>query len=141
MKIGVLALQGDFEEHITILEHLDVEVVEVRLPEHLQGLDGLIIPGGESTTIGKLVIDFQLDGPTVPIRKGKGDLGYVRWGDFLIQGCTSSTTAVRIDGYHGGTQRLWSPGLQASKRSWKYPSCIRCFKMNVPTQLFLFGLL
>ncbi|MEJ2349568.1 MAG: pyridoxal 5'-phosphate synthase glutaminase subunit PdxT [Anaerolineales bacterium] len=60
MKIGVLALQGDFAEHRTILRELGVEVVEVRLSEHLQGLDGLIIPGGESTTIGKLARDFGL---------------------------------------------------------------------------------
>jgi 5'-phosphate synthase pdxT subunit len=54
MKIGVLALQGDFIEHEKLLRHLDVEAVQVRLPEHLEGLDGLIIPGGESTTIGKV---------------------------------------------------------------------------------------
>ncbi|MEP6894841.1 MAG: pyridoxal 5'-phosphate synthase glutaminase subunit PdxT, partial [Chloroflexota bacterium] len=54
MKIGVLALQGDFSEHIAMLKRLNVETSEVRLPEHLNGLDGLIIPGGESTTIGKL---------------------------------------------------------------------------------------
>lgn len=63
MKIGVLALQGDFEEHINILRQIGVEVVEVRLPEHLQGLDGLIIPGGESTTIGKLAEDYGLMDP------------------------------------------------------------------------------
>jgi len=63
MKIGVLALQGDFEEHIHILEHIGVLAVDVRLPEHLQELDGLIIPGGESTTIGKLAIDFDLMEP------------------------------------------------------------------------------
>ncbi len=60
MKIGVLALQGDFAEHISMLKKLKVETVEVRLPEHLKGLDGLIIPGGESTTIGKLASDFGL---------------------------------------------------------------------------------
>ena len=60
MKIGVLALQGDFAEHQAILESLGVEVVQVRLPEHLAGLKGLIIPGGESTTIGKLAEDFHL---------------------------------------------------------------------------------
>lgn len=54
MRIGVLALQGAFIEHIKILRQLGVEAVEVRLPEQLDGLDGLIIPGGESTTIGKL---------------------------------------------------------------------------------------
>jgi len=60
MKIGVLALQGDFAEHILMLKRLGVETVEVRLPEQLKGLDGLIIPGGESTTIGKLATDFGL---------------------------------------------------------------------------------
>ncbi len=63
MKIGVLALQGDFAEHITMLKRLGVETAEVRLPEHLTGLDGLIIPGGESTTIGKLAVDFGLMEP------------------------------------------------------------------------------
>jgi len=60
MKIGVLALQGDFEEHCALLKHLGVEAREVRLPEHLQGLSGLILPGGESTTIGKLAGDYGL---------------------------------------------------------------------------------
>lgn len=59
-KVGVLALQGDFAEHIQILRNLGVEAVEVRRPDQLDGLDGLIIPGGESTTIGKLAQDFQL---------------------------------------------------------------------------------
>jgi 5'-phosphate synthase pdxT subunit len=63
MKIGVLALQGDFAEHIVMLKRLGVETTEVRLPEHLKGLDGLIIPGGESTTIGKLANDYELIEP------------------------------------------------------------------------------
>ena len=63
MKIGVLALQGDFAEHIAMLKRLNVETFEVRLPEHLKGLDGLIIPGGESTTIGKLAIAYRLIEP------------------------------------------------------------------------------
>ena len=63
MKIGVLALQGDYAEHITKLKNLGVQATEVRLPEHLDGLDGLIIPGGESTTIGKLAIDFEIMEP------------------------------------------------------------------------------
>jgi len=63
MKIGVLALQGDFAEHKAMLERLGVETVEVRLAEQLDGLDGLIIPGGESTTIGKLAEDFGLIEP------------------------------------------------------------------------------
>lgn len=63
MKIGVLALQGDFAEHIAMLERLGVEAVEVRLPEQLKGLDSLIIPGGESTTIGKLAVAYSLMEP------------------------------------------------------------------------------
>ena len=63
MKIGVLALQGDFLEHIAMLKKLNVEALEVRLPEQLIGLDGLIIPGGESTTIGKLAVAYKLMEP------------------------------------------------------------------------------
>jgi pyridoxal 5'-phosphate synthase pdxT subunit len=60
MKIGVLAIQGDFAEHIVMLKRLGVETAEVRLPGHLAELDGLIMPGGESTTFGKLAVDFGL---------------------------------------------------------------------------------
>jgi pyridoxal 5'-phosphate synthase pdxT subunit len=60
MKIGVLAIQGDFAEHIVMLKRLGMQTAEVRLPVHLSGLDGLIMPGGESTTIGKLAVDFGL---------------------------------------------------------------------------------
>ena len=63
MKIGVLALQGDFAEHIAMLQQLDIETAEVRLAEQLNGLDGLIIPGGESTTIGKLAVAYNLMQP------------------------------------------------------------------------------
>ena len=63
MRIGVLALQGDFVEHIAMLQRIGVETNEVRLPEHLENMDGLIIPGGESTTIGKLAVQFDLMGP------------------------------------------------------------------------------
>ncbi len=54
MRIGVLAVQGAFVEHEKVLAHLGVEPVEVRLPDHLKDLSGLIIPGGESTTIGQV---------------------------------------------------------------------------------------
>ena len=60
MKFGVLALQGDFREHRISLEKLGADVSEVRLPEHLDGLTGLILPGGESTTIGKLMVAYGL---------------------------------------------------------------------------------
>ena len=60
MKIGILALQGAFLEHQQMLEKLGVSTVQVRLAAQLDDLDGLIIPGGESTTIGKLAVDFEI---------------------------------------------------------------------------------
>lgn len=63
MKVGVLALQGDFVEHLQILKRLGVRPFEVRLPEDLQALDGLILPGGESTSIGKLAVTYGLIDP------------------------------------------------------------------------------
>ena len=63
IKIGVLALQGSFVEHINMLRMLDADTVQVRSPDHLNGLDGLIIPGGESTTIAKLAAAANLMGP------------------------------------------------------------------------------
>jgi pyridoxal 5'-phosphate synthase pdxT subunit len=55
MRIGVLAVQGNFREHAAMLRRLGADVVEVRKPEQFDGLDGLIIPGGESTAIGRLI--------------------------------------------------------------------------------------
>ena len=60
MRIGVLALQGAFAEHIAILRQMEVAAMPVRLPRELKNLDGLIIPGGESTSIGKLMLDYRL---------------------------------------------------------------------------------
>jgi 5'-phosphate synthase pdxT subunit len=61
-KIGVLAMQGAFIEHMDALRRLGVEAVSIRLPEELKGIKGLIIPGGESTTIGKLITEYRLKG-------------------------------------------------------------------------------
>lgn len=61
MRIGVLALQGAFREHAAALRKLGAEVVEVRLPEELDGLHGLVIPGGESTTMMRLAELYGLD--------------------------------------------------------------------------------
>jgi pyridoxal 5'-phosphate synthase pdxT subunit len=61
LRIGVLALQGAFREHARVLRSLGAETVEVRLPEELDGLDGLVIPGGESTTIMRLAGLYGLD--------------------------------------------------------------------------------
>jgi len=63
MKIGVLALQGDFAEHLAILTQLGADAVAVRLPDDLNDLDGLIIPGGESTAIARLLHRWELIEP------------------------------------------------------------------------------
>ena len=76
MKIGVLALQGDFAEHLAALRKLGVDGQEVRLPEHLKGMDGLIIPGGESTTLGRLMSIYHLREPIEQMaRQGKSIWG------------------------------------------------------------------
>jgi 5'-phosphate synthase pdxT subunit len=74
--IGVLALQGDFREHREVLERLGATAPEVRLPKDLEGLDGLIIPGGESTAIVRLMRTSQL---FEPLRKLADD-GFPIWG-------------------------------------------------------------
>jgi 5'-phosphate synthase pdxT subunit len=61
VKIGVLAVQGNFREHAAMLRRLGAEPVEVRKPEQLQGLDGLVVPGGESTTFMRLMRLYGLD--------------------------------------------------------------------------------
>ncbi len=76
MRIGVLALQGAFIEHEQMLSKLGAEVIEVRLPKDLDGLDGIIIPGGESTTIGKLAVHYQLMEPLREMAR----VGKAMWG-------------------------------------------------------------
>jgi len=61
--IGVLAIQGDFAEHLAVLRELDIETREIRLPGEQEGLDGLIIPGGESTTLARLMDVYGLREP------------------------------------------------------------------------------
>jgi pyridoxal 5'-phosphate synthase pdxT subunit len=70
-KIGVLALQGDVVEHVKMLRGLGVEAIEVRTPEDLAKVDALVIPGGESTTIGKLAVEYGLD-RAIPARVKEG---------------------------------------------------------------------
>lgn len=83
MKIGILALQGDFEEHQLILKRLGAQARQVRLPADLDGLDGLIIPGGESTTIGKLAVDFGLLQPLRQFCEGRAVWGTCAGAIFL----------------------------------------------------------
>ncbi len=76
VKIGILALQGDFIEHIAMLNSLGAETVAVRLPNQLNNIDGLIIPGGESTTISKLMHEWHLYEPILHLGKS----GLPIWG-------------------------------------------------------------
>jgi len=71
VTVGVLALQGDFAEHESMLKRLGVDALEVRLPSDLQGLDALIIPGGESTTITRLIQTYDLFEPLREFARSK----------------------------------------------------------------------
>jgi 5'-phosphate synthase pdxT subunit len=76
VKVGVLALQGAFREHCEVLDALDIECVEVRVPEHLGGVDALILPGGESTTMTRLLDTSGLREPLARmLRDGLPALG------------------------------------------------------------------
>ncbi len=75
-RIGVLALQGDFAEHVDIFQRLGIDAREVRQPQELSGLDGLVIPGGESTTIAWLISEFDL---LEPLRE-RAQNGFPVWG-------------------------------------------------------------
>lgn len=83
MKIGVLALQGDFAEHQTTLQQLGINSIQVRLPRDLDGLNGLIIPGGESTTIGKLAVAYGLMEPLREFAKNRAIWGTCAGAIFL----------------------------------------------------------
>ena len=75
-KVGVLAIQGDFAEHCQVFRNLGIDAVEVRLPKHLDTVDGLVIPGGESTTITKLMDIYGLSA----IIKERVACGMPLWG-------------------------------------------------------------
>jgi 5'-phosphate synthase pdxT subunit len=95
MTVGVLALQGDFREHSEVLRRLGAQPIEVRLAKHLAGVDRLIIPGGESTTIGRLLTIYEL---VEPIRARAGrDLAI--WGT-----CAGAILLARevLDAKQGG---------------------------------------
>lgn len=86
MQIGILALQGDFEEHAAVLLSIGASPRLVRLPAHLEGLAGLIIPGGESTTIGKLAASFELIEPLRRFGQTRAVWGTCAGAIFLSQG-------------------------------------------------------
>ena len=96
MKIGVLALQGDFAEHQVMLESLNAEVTQVRLPEQLADLNGLIIPGGESTTIGKLAIAYGLMEPLREFAKTRAIWGTCAGAILLAKDAKRSQPLIEV---------------------------------------------
>lgn len=89
MQIGVLALQGDFREHLALIRSIGEVGIEVRTPEELEQVDALIIPGGESTTIGKLAVLYGLVDPIRDrVRAGMPVLGTCAGMIFLASGVT-----------------------------------------------------
>ena len=102
MKAGVLALQGAFREHREVLDALGVEAVEVRVPEHLGGLDALFIPGGESTTIGKLLDTSGLREPLHAALTGRLPVFGTCAGLILLADDVRDGDAVRAPAALGG---------------------------------------
>jgi 5'-phosphate synthase pdxT subunit len=97
MKIGVLALQGAVSEHIKKVQSLNIEAIPVRLPSHLDGLDALILPGGESTTISKLLSNYNLLEPLRwRIREGFPVFGTCA-GTILLAHNVSDSSVVTLD--------------------------------------------
>lgn len=96
MNIGVLALQGDFIEHLQALRRAGARTVEVRLPAHLEGLDGLIIPGGESTTIGKLAEAYDLVEPLRRFGRERAIWGTCAGAIFLAKEIDREQPALRL---------------------------------------------
>ena len=123
MKIGVLALQGAFAEHIAVLKKLKVDAIPVRLPHQLEGLDGLIIPGGESTTITKLMVHYKLQEQNH--RTGKKQLPHFR--NMRRDDCPRQRTiqqrrrqTYRSDGTSRLTAMLSAGRWTASSRRYQY---------------------
>ena len=109
MKIGVLAVQGAFAEHIAMLTQLGVDAVPVRLPTDLEGVSGLIIPGGESTTMRKLIDRWGLHQPILDLAtQGRADLWHVRRHDPALEGDHRRRLArLSAAGHLRQAQRLW----------------------------------
>jgi 5'-phosphate synthase pdxT subunit len=105
-RIGVLALQGDVREHFSALRSAGAEPVSVRVPADLDGLDGIVIPGGESTTIGKLLVTFELLEPL----RGLIETGFPAYGS-----CAGMILlADRV--VDGTTDQVWLGGIDMTVR-------------------------
>ena len=97
MRVGVLALQGDVREHAAVLDRLGVEVVRVRTPADIDGIDALVIPGGESTTIGKLADRYGMVDPLrQAIDGGLPTLGTCAGMIFLAGSTTEARPQVQL---------------------------------------------
>ena len=92
MKVGVLALQGDFAEHQAMLEKLGAEVVQVRLPGELDGLSGLILPGGESDHHRQADGGLRAAGTLAGVRARTRRLGHLRRGDPAVARTSTATS-------------------------------------------------
>ncbi|MCJ7716188.1 MAG: pyridoxal 5'-phosphate synthase glutaminase subunit PdxT [Anaerolineales bacterium] len=96
LNVGVLALQGSFREHLAVLNKIGVQASEIRLPGQLIELDGIIIPGGESTTIGKLAVDFGLLEPLRDFGKNKAIWGTCAGAIFLSKDAHRSQPLLEL---------------------------------------------
>ncbi len=104
INVGVLALQGDFREHIKILGKIGVQAVEIRLPEQLGQIDGLIIPGGESTTINKLMDKYGFK-EKLKVFSGSGKPIFGTCAGLIILACEVSDEEVSLGFIDIGVQR------------------------------------
>ena len=110
--VGVLALQGDFAEHTAALRRIGAQPREVRLPAHLEGLDALIIPGGESTTIGKLAKEYDLIEPLKAFGSKKPIWGTCAGAIFLSKDATRTKQGQPLLGLMDITVRRNAFGRQ-----------------------------
>jgi 5'-phosphate synthase pdxT subunit len=98
LKVGVLALQGDFELHERQVKSLGATSVQVRLPKHLEGLDGLVMPGGESTTMDILMDRFKLREPLAEFGRSKAIYGTCAGMILLARGIADNKAGVKTFG-------------------------------------------
>ena len=105
-RIGILELQGDFALHHCIFKDMGIESVSVKLPKDLDGIEGLVIPGGESTTMSLLIDKFDLREPILSFAINYPIMGTCA-GLILIIRLAGST--IRVIEYLSREKRLWTP--------------------------------
>jgi imidazoleglycerol phosphate synthase glutamine amidotransferase subunit HisH len=121
MTVGILALQGDFREHEEMLRRIGAPTLQVRLPKHLEQVERLIIPGGESTTIGKLLAMYGLIEPLrARIRDGMPVWGTCAGAILLAQRIADGarrSTVTPSDGRHCPAECIWQSTRKFRGRS------------------------